>query len=336
VLTVTGSSFTGTKGVTIGGVKAKYKVVSDTSLSVTVPANAVTGTVAVTTAAGTTTSTSSLSVDPTLKSFSPAAAAVGAKVTLAGSGLGASGDTRTVKVDGVLATTVTWVSPAKVTFVVPAGAVTGTVSIAVGGGIEADSAKSLKVPPEITGFASASASIGDSVEVDGSGLNDTPSVYFGKLEVSPASVASDGSSLTVTVPAGAVTGVVKVVTSGGSATSHAKLLVPPTIAHVNPASAAPGATVTITGTALVGITRVTIGGVRATLQKGGNSTSVTVTVPRAAVTGSILVTTAGGTADGGTFTVTCRSPRRRPRAGANRSPPTVQTRRPSRRRGRAR
>jgi hypothetical protein len=55
-VTVTGHQFTGTKTVTIGGVSGKFTVLSDTRLKVTVPATAKTGKLAITNAAGTTTS----------------------------------------------------------------------------------------------------------------------------------------------------------------------------------------------------------------------------------------------------------------------------------------
>ncbi|RZK46885.1 MAG: hypothetical protein EOO59_18610, partial [Hymenobacter sp.] len=77
----------------------------------------------------------------------------------------------------------------------------------------------------------------------------------------------------------------------------------PTIASFTPASGMPGATITITGTNLVGVTSLLLGTVAATFTVV-NSTTVTFTVPATAQTGTITLTTGGGAAtSGSTFTV---------------------------------
>jgi molybdate transport system substrate-binding protein len=55
-VTLTGTNFTGTTSVTIQGVPAKFKIVSATKLTITIPANAKSGTVTVTNPSGTATS----------------------------------------------------------------------------------------------------------------------------------------------------------------------------------------------------------------------------------------------------------------------------------------
>jgi uncharacterized repeat protein (TIGR03803 family) len=62
---ITGNTFTGTTAVKFGGVAAtSFTVVKDTEVDATVPAGAVTGKIAVTTAAGTATSTTNFTVTP--------------------------------------------------------------------------------------------------------------------------------------------------------------------------------------------------------------------------------------------------------------------------------
>jgi Ca2+-binding RTX toxin-like protein len=77
----------------------------------------------------------------------------------------------------------------------------------------------------------------------------------------------------------------------------------PTIASFDPTSGTVGTSVTISGTDLSGATAVTFNEVAATITSN-SATEIVTTVPADATTGPIAVTTAGGTATGGTFTMT--------------------------------
>jgi hypothetical protein len=63
-VTITGTSFTGAKKVTFGGVSATFTVDSDTQISTAVPVGAVTGKITVTTPGGKATSASNFTVLP--------------------------------------------------------------------------------------------------------------------------------------------------------------------------------------------------------------------------------------------------------------------------------
>lgn len=115
-------------------------------------------------------------------------------------------------------------------------------------------------------------------------------------------VVSD-TELTAIVPAAAVTGVVKVITSKGTLTALSKFKVLPTIKSISPTSGPVDTVVTVTGTGLTGATKVTVDGKTATFT-AVSSTEVKVTVPSDAATGRIVVTTAGGSASSVEFTVT--------------------------------
>jgi uncharacterized protein (TIGR03437 family) len=66
-----------------------------------------------------------------------------------------------------------------------------------------------------------------------------------------------------------------------------------------------GTSVTITGNSFTGTTKVTFGGVAATSFKAISDTQVDALVPAGAATGTITITTAGGTGtSAGKFTVT--------------------------------
>jgi molybdate transport system substrate-binding protein len=76
----------------------------------------------------------------------------------------------------------------------------------------------------------------------------------------------------------------------------------PTIAKITPAHAAPGKTVTLTGTNFTGTTSVTIQGVPAKF-KVVSGTKLTFVVPAKAKSGTITVTNPAGTAKSAAFTV---------------------------------
>jgi hypothetical protein len=115
-------------------------------------------------------------------------------------------------------------------------------------------------------------------------------------------VVSD-TELTAIVPAAAVTGAVKVITSKGTLTALSKFKVLPTIKSISPTSGPVGTVVSVTGTGLTGTTKVTVDGKTASFTQV-SSTEITVTIPSDATTGKIEVTTAGGSVSSATFTVT--------------------------------
>jgi hypothetical protein len=131
-------------------------------------------------------------------------------------------------------------------------------------------------------------------------FNGTPSTQF--------QIGSD-TTIYARVPAKATDGPISVTTAAGTARSAASFSVIPcysTPAHVNvastkatisgftPAKAKAGAKVTITGTGFKGATAVRIGGAKAAF-KVVSAAKLTATVPAAAKSGKISVTTPAGT-----------------------------------------
>ena len=149
----------------------------------------------------------------------------------------------------------------------------------------------------------SSAKVGRTVEILGQGFTGTTGVSFNGTAAT-FHVSSD-TYLTTTVPAGAKTGYISVVTPGGTLKSNKTFRVTPQITSFNPSSGPVGTSVIIMGVSLTGATKVTFGGVKATAFTVNSDTQVTATVPTAAVTGKIAIITAGGTATNATsFTVT--------------------------------
>jgi len=147
-----------------------------------------------------------------------------------------------------------------------------------------------------------SGKVGASVILLGTDLTGSTAVSFNGTAAAFKVVSA--TEITATVPAGALTGTIKVTTPGGVLASNATYRVTPQITTFSPPSGTVGTTVTIMGVSLTETSEVTFGGVSASFTVDSD-TQVTATVPTGAKTGKIVITTPGGTATGATsFTVT--------------------------------
>jgi hypothetical protein len=154
----------------------------------------------------------------------------------------------------------------------------------------------------------ASANTGQTITLQGVGLQSSDTVVFTTLDssgrlaertVTPASVAADGSSLTVAVPTDATTGTVRLARDS----SGVLLQIVPTLSDVsaNLNSLYNGGSLTLSGSGFAeGATSILLGDQRLndpsrnTGPDAGNTT-LTLTVPAGAPTGPIQVATIGGT-----------------------------------------
>ncbi len=130
-VTILGANLTGATGVSFNGTAATFTVVSGSEITTKVPAGATSGTLQVTTPSGALSSYPPFSVVPQVKSFTPTRGPVGKQVTIKGISLT---QTTAVMFGGVAATEFTVVSDTEVTAIVPAGALTGPITITTLGG----------------------------------------------------------------------------------------------------------------------------------------------------------------------------------------------------------
>jgi uncharacterized repeat protein (TIGR03803 family) len=148
-----------------------------------------------------------------------------------------------------------------------------------------------------------SGKVGAAVIILVTNLTGATSVRFNGTAAKFTVVSS--SEIKTTVPTGATTGSVTVVTPSGTLKGNVVFRVTPQIKGFAPTSGAVGTVVTITGVSLKQTKTVTFGGVKATSITVVSDTEVEATVPTGAKTGHIAITTSGGTAtSSGTFTVT--------------------------------
>ncbi len=144
----------------------------------------------------------------------PTSGKEGAKIGILGQGFSSSS---VVKFGSTKATTITLTGTTFITATVPAGALTGSVTVTTGT-TTLTSSKTFKVLPTITSFTPGSGPVGTSVTITGMELTQTSKVTFGGVKATTVTVNSD-SQVTADVPTGATTGKIAATTKGGSATS---------------------------------------------------------------------------------------------------------------------
>ena len=140
-------------------------------------------------------------------------AKVGASVGLIGQGF----NTSTGVLFGTGAGTDTIGSDTFLTAKIVAGATTGQITVKEPGG-NLLTPHTFKIVPTITSFTPANGPVGTKVVITGMSLSKTTAVKFGAVAATVFTVNSN-TQVTVTVPTGAITGKIIVITSGGGATS---------------------------------------------------------------------------------------------------------------------
>ncbi len=137
----------------------------------------------------------------------------GAKIGILGQGFS---DSSVVEFGGTAASTIAVTGTSFITATVPAGALTGSVTVTTGSSA-LTSSRTFNVLPTITSIPS-SGSVGTPVAIEGTGLTQTTKVTFGGVKATSFTANSD-TQVTAYVPTGAKTGKIAVTTQGGSATS---------------------------------------------------------------------------------------------------------------------
>ena len=309
-ITITGTNFgasqvTGSK-VAFNGTTAPVTSWSDTSIVVPVPAGATTGNVVVS-AAGVDSNGLPFTVTPAITNLSPNSGAVGASVVITGTSFGASQGGSTVTFNnGQLATATAW-SDTSITVTVPNSAVTGNVTVTVGGNTSPGVNFTVVPPPSITNLSAGSGPVGSSVTITGTNFGSpqgTSTVKFG-AQTAVVNTWTD-TSIGVTVPAFATAGSVNVVvTVGGVDSNNSPFTILPNITGVSPSSGPANTPVIINGTSFGASGTVTFNGTNAPNITSWSATSISVTVPVGAATGlgSVVVTSATQTSNGFNFTV---------------------------------
>ncbi|HNR73921.1 MAG TPA: IPT/TIG domain-containing protein [Cyclobacteriaceae bacterium] len=136
-VTISGANFSSTTSnntVKIGNALATVSSATTTQLTITVPTEAATGKISVTTNDKTATSTADFNVvqPPTITNFAPLGAVPGSSIVITGTNFNAASADNVVKINGVVAS-VTASTTTQLTATVPVGATTGKISLEING-----------------------------------------------------------------------------------------------------------------------------------------------------------------------------------------------------------
>jgi|GEM_PF-591606 len=160
-----------------------------------------------------------------VNSFSPTSGTVGTEVTISGQSFAPSASGNTVTFAGDVDASVTSASESQLSVTVPEGAMTGPITVTVGGESASSSSDFTVEEGEadlaINSFSPKSAEVGEEVTITGAGFADTRSgnaVSFSGDAVATVTSASS-TELTVEVPQDAQDGPITVEIDGNSVTS---------------------------------------------------------------------------------------------------------------------
>lgn len=255
---------------------------------------------------------------PAITGFAPQEGVAGTAVTINGSGFDAVAANNIVRFNGITAT-VTASTSSSLTTSVPAGAITGPVTVTVG-----ESTATSATDFVVTGTGSSlvisavnpgSGAVGTAVTISGAKFDPVAANNVVKFNGTAAVVTSStASTIKTTVPAGATTGKVSVTVGGQTVTSSSDFTVsvggggstnPPSISSISPSSGPVGTMVVIEGSNFDLVARnniVEFNGKTARVSTG-TINKLVVTVPIGSSTGAVTITNSLGAATGGTFTV---------------------------------
>ena len=243
------------------------------------------------------------SANPLFRLSSPLSLQSNAIPTISGTNSIAIGGTTTLTGSATAAASTPWVSSnTSVANVSSSGVVTGaaqgttTITYTNTLGCQATYTITVVPAPTITSFTPTSGGIGSIITVTGTNFTGATAVTINGTAATNITVNS-ATELIATVPSGTTTGNIVVTAPGGTATSSSSFTVipAPTITSFSPTSGGIGSTVTITGTNLTAATSVSFNGTAATNFTVNSATQITATISSGATTGTITVTTAGGT-----------------------------------------
>lgn len=232
---------------------------------------------------------------PSITAINPTSGVLQTIVTITGVNFGSNTEDVSVTFNGVEAA-VTESSETSITALVPSGATTGLVKVKVGVS-SVQGGPTFTVPlSTITSYDPASGIVGTTVIITGTNFSDIVANNVVSFNGATSDVtAATSTTLTTSVPSGALTGPVSVIVDGQTGVAGSEFAVPlPTITSFDPVEGETGAAVTITGTNFSAndANEVSFNGVQAAVTSSTETTIIT-SIPAGASTGTITVDVGG-------------------------------------------
>lgn len=293
---IEGSGFTGVTGVKFFNNKsASFSVTSDTQINAVVPSGAVTGAIIVMKGANTATSADDYIVigpGPYVTDFSPVSGSGGTEVTL--NGVHFTG-VNVVKFNGTNGFITQLTSDTQIKITPQAGFSTGPISLTRPGAPTFTTSSNFFAAASIASFSPGSGRLGTNVVITGKNFIGATAVRFNGVAAPSFSVDSN-TQITLALWSGAATGLINIIAPGGQAFSSSNFVVLPTFLSFSPLFGKPGTNVTINGANFLGNPIVKFNGATATIVGTPTANQIVATVPAAATSGPITVTTTNGVA----------------------------------------
>ena len=227
---------------------------------------------------------------PYVSGFSPGSGSDGIQVIVSGEHF--TGATN-VSFNGKAGSALFVLSDTSLQINTPSGVTTGPITV-TRTNISYTTTSNFFVPPVIKGFSPITGRAGTNVLLTGTNFVGTTAVRFGGVNATVINVLSNGAVL-VSVPASALTGVIRLDAPAGFFQTTSNFVVQPTIFGFSPPSGPVGTSVMVTGANFImGSSTVKFNGVTAAAPSGVTFGQLTAIVPAGATTGPISVTTTDG------------------------------------------
>jgi hypothetical protein len=227
-VTINGTNLNGSGLVVrFNGVQATVTSTSSSQLQAIVPSGAMSGAITVQTADGFGSSPDNFFMPPVITGISPTSAPVGGTVTISGRNLT---NATAVQFNGINATSFTVVTNTQITAVVPAGPTSGQVTVVTPGG-STQSSQAFFGSPVITSVNPPSGVVGVDVTISGTNFFGLTGVQFNGVNAVTSNPTTN--SIVATVPSGATTGPITLLTLGGNVNSGTFFIEPLILAITN-------------------------------------------------------------------------------------------------------
>ena len=318
VVTVSGENFGSSRGsssVRIGSTTiTSFSSWTSSSIRFRIPRNTPPGNLTIRTTNGTSNSVRLNITSPYLTNLSPTQVKTGDRLTLTGGNFGSRRGTGYVlfasNIRPSAADYVSW-SDRRIVVKVPARARSGNVQITTSNGTSGTRRLTISSGPQITSISPNRVRYGQTITIRGTGFGTRRGtrrvVFFGGTQPNASQYVSwSDTQIRVRVPAGARTGDLQVVTTGGSGTARLTVT-SPWVSRVTPQNVRTNNVVTISGEnfgSSRGSSSVRIGSTTITSFTSWSSRAIRFRVPINTPPGNLTIRTTNGTSNSIRFNIT--------------------------------